>query len=119
MLWIGQAYFRQSDYEAARLKFETALKINQQMRDIAGEAAALQNLASIDIYQGKYEAARQKLEMILNIRQQIVDHTGEANTLLYFPSFGFSIYMLNLHVICAIFSQIRIPNFTTQSSLIV
>ncbi len=70
----------QGDYETARKKFQTALEINQQIRDRAGEAGTLHNLATIDLEQGDYETARKKFQTALEIRQQIGDRAGEAST---------------------------------------
>ncbi len=68
------------DYDAAREKFEKAMKIMQQIGDRAGEAATWHALASIDLNKGDYDAAREKFEKSMKIRQQIGDRAGEAAT---------------------------------------
>jgi len=69
---------RRGEYEDARQKFETALKMRQQIGDRAGEAATWHQLATIDLNRGEYEDARQKFETALKIMQQIGDRAGEA-----------------------------------------
>ncbi|HPS91472.1 MAG TPA: tetratricopeptide repeat protein [Methanothrix sp.] len=71
---------RKGDYEAAREKFENAMKIMQQIGDQAGEASTWHQLATIDLNKGDYEAAREKFETAMKIRQQIGDQAGEAST---------------------------------------
>ncbi|MGB3458639.1 MAG: tetratricopeptide repeat protein [Halobacteriota archaeon] len=71
----------QGDYENAREKFQSALEINQQIGNRAGEAYTLHQLATIDLNQGDYETAREKFQTALEIKQQIGDMAGEAATL--------------------------------------
>ena len=71
---------QKGDYDAAREKFETAMKIMQQIGDRAGEAATWHQLATIDLQKGDYDAAREKFETAMKITQQIGDRLGEAQT---------------------------------------
>ena len=53
--WIGRAYFDQSEYDEARKKFETALKIVQQIGDRAGEAGTFAQLGIMASERGHVE----------------------------------------------------------------
>ena len=68
------------DYEAAREKFETAMKIRQQIGDGLVRLRPGINLATIDLKKGDNEAAREKLETAMKIMQQIGHRAGEAST---------------------------------------
>lgn len=71
---------KKGDYESAREKFETSMKIRQQIGDPEGEAQTWHALATIDMNKGEYDAAREKFEKSMKIRQQIGDRSGEART---------------------------------------
>ncbi len=71
---------REGDYAAARVKFATALQINQAIGDRASETATSHQLATIDVLEGEYAAAREKFAQSLQIKQAIGDLAGEAAT---------------------------------------
>jgi tetratricopeptide (TPR) repeat protein len=77
---IASIDLNKGDYEAAREKFEKALKIVQQNGNKVGEASTWHQLATIDLNKGDYEAARENFEKAMKIVQQIGDKVGEAST---------------------------------------
>ena len=79
--WQGLATvdIGQSDYGAARDKFQKALKIEQESGNRAGEAPIWHNLAMIDMHQGNYGAAREKLQKVLDVAQELADAASEAH----------------------------------------
>ena len=70
----------QGDYEAASLRFDRCLDLQQAYGDRAGEALTWHQLATIDLARGDYEAAGESFRRSLEIKQAIGDRAGEAAT---------------------------------------
>ena len=74
----GFLSFRQSDFAEALALFTQGLALFQQLDDVQGMAETLQNLASVEIPQGKIALAQQHLEQSLALCQQLQDNYGIA-----------------------------------------
>ncbi|MEI6103913.1 MAG: tetratricopeptide repeat protein [Methanothrix sp.] len=81
MMWIGQAYYYQGNYEAAYEWTQSALAISQSICDKTEEGLAWHNLATIDMAKGDYKSAREKFQKALKIRKHIGKKAYVAETL--------------------------------------
>ena len=77
----GIKLYRVSKYWEALQKFEQALLIFREIKDLKGEAPTLNNLGRIYTSLGQYQKAIEYHQQSLPLQKQIGDREGEATTL--------------------------------------
>jgi tetratricopeptide (TPR) repeat protein len=81
-IWcLGDITLYRSDYDGARLRYETALPLYQKIGNVRGEAHCIFQLGQIALYRSDLQGARQRLEVALPLYQKISDVLGGANCL--------------------------------------
>lgn len=85
---LAQAYLRQGDaftllrrFESAERALETALRIERERGDTAGERNALRSIALLRSYEGRHDEARVYIERVLELGRSTGDTRAEAGDL--------------------------------------
>jgi tetratricopeptide (TPR) repeat protein len=73
--------FVESDFAAARQRFEDVLNVRQSLGDLMGVATVRGMLASLHLADGDIERARAELLQVLGLQRQLADDLGQAATL--------------------------------------
>jgi tetratricopeptide (TPR) repeat protein len=76
---LGDIPFFNSDREAARQRYEAALLLYQQVRDVRGEAGCILSLGEIALARSDHDEARERYKAALLRYQKFGDVLGEAN----------------------------------------
>jgi non-specific serine/threonine protein kinase len=77
----GNMCFRLDDYEAARVHYERALALREQIGDTRGVAGSLGALGNVAQYQGRFAEARDLFERSLVINRESGNKVWEATNL--------------------------------------
>ncbi len=81
LLGQGIKLFRVGKYRETLQKFEQALLIFREIKDLKGEAPTLNNIGSVYTILGQYQKAIAYHQQSLPIQKQIGDREGEGSTL--------------------------------------
>ena len=78
---MAQSQTMDGQLKAALASLQSALDINRELGNKAGEALTLNNISQVYDARGDYDAALKYLEDSLKIAKEIGDKAGEATTL--------------------------------------
>ena len=78
---LGDTYRRQYRYHEALERYEKSLLLAQSLKDLQGQADALNNLGLVYEDLASYEQAIDLYQQSINIAREIGDRLGEANSL--------------------------------------
>ena len=76
---LGDLAYYTSDHDSARVRYERALPLYQQIGDVLGEANCIKGLGDIARRRSDHDGARARYERALPLYQQAGDVLGEAN----------------------------------------
>lgn len=76
---LGRVYLHFEEYEQARVFYQKALKIYQQIKVRLGWVNCIYAIGDVHFFLSEYDQARDYYQQALKIYQQIKDRLGEAN----------------------------------------
>jgi tetratricopeptide (TPR) repeat protein len=79
--WFGQIHFRFYEAEEALERYDTALKLYEQVGDNLGKAKTLQAIGDVLQFLDRREEALERYDTALKLYEQVGDNLGKANTL--------------------------------------